>query len=300
MKSIINFYHQNRRYTSLVIIFTIATFISTTPVYLSKSIPSVKSAKISAPALPVSKQITVPPLTAKAVYISDMNSGVVLFAKNPNEKLLPASLTKIATAIVAMDYYDNDSVIKINNASQAIGSTADLKSGDSLTASDVLYALMISSGNDAAYALAENYPGGYSAYVDQMNQVVTKLGLVNTHFSNVSGVETKNHFTTAYDIARLAVYALDRSLFKNIVSTKKTTIKGDLGYYYPLESTNELLGQDGIYGVKTGWTPLAGECLVTYAKKDNHPIIISVLGSEDRFGETAKLVEWVYQNFNWE
>ena len=97
----------------------------------------------------------------------------------------------------------------------------------------------------------------------------------------------------------MALFAIKRPLFQQIVSTKKITLKSEKGYRYSLESTNELLGKPGIYGVKTGWTPSAGECLVTFVNKEDHPILVSLLGSSDRFGETEKLIDWVYQNYTW-
>ncbi len=133
-----------------------------------------------------------------------------------------------------------------------------------------------------------------------MNSKAIELGLNNTHFVNVSGVEGGNHYTSAYDIAMIARNALHRNLFASIVSTMKITVKSLNGHFYPLETTNKLLGQPGIFGIKTGWTPEAGECLVTFAEKDNHPILISLLNSKDRFGESEKLIDWIYTNYSWE
>ena len=164
----------------------------------------------------------------------------------------------------------------------------------------MLYALLVPSGNDAALTFAENYPGGYQTFVDRMNSKSVDMGLQNTHFVNVSGVESPNHYTSAYDIAMIAKSALTRPQFAQIVSTQKITLKSLKGYLYPLETTNTLLGEPGIFGVKTGWTPDAGECLVILAEKDNHQIIISLLNSKDRFGEAQKLFDWSFQNYTWE
>ena len=262
--------------------------------------PKVKAAFVSEPQMPVSKNIKAPILTATGIYIADLNTGVVLYEKNANTRLLPASLTKIMTALVAMDYFDNDTVLQVKNGQSVNGNTVKLIKGDKLTATDLLYALLVPSGNDAAVTLAENYPGGYQAFINRMNSKVTQMGLINTHFSNVSGVESTNHFTSAYDITMLAKAALARPQFSSIVSTQKITVKSLKGNLYPLETTNTLLGQDGIFGVKTGWTPSAGECLVILAEKDNHPVIITVLNSKDRFGEAQALFKWVFENYSWE
>ncbi|EKD53571.1 MAG: hypothetical protein ACD_61C00011G0005, partial [uncultured bacterium] len=215
-------------------------------------------------------------------------------------RLKPASLTKIMTSLVAMDYYQEDSVLTVVNGEASLGNTADLLKGDRLTALDVLYALLVPSGNDAAVTLAENYPGGYRLFLDKMNQKVAELGLKNTHFVNVSGVESPDHYTTAYDIAMIARNALGRRRFASIVFTKDITIQSLKGNTYSLASTNILLGKPGILGVKTGWTPESGECLVILAERDSHRILISLLNSKDRFGEGQKLVDWIFGNFTWQ
>jgi D-alanyl-D-alanine carboxypeptidase len=133
-----------------------------------------------------------------------------------------------------------------------------------------------------------------------MNTKAVEMGLVNTHFVNVSGVEAPDHYTSAYDITMITRSALNRSLFSYVVSTKKTTIKSLKGNNYPLISTNILLDKPGFSGVKTGWTPEAGECLVVLFEKDSHKILISILHSSDRFGEGEKIADWIFQNYTWE
>ena len=269
-----------------------------TPSSLKK--PAVKAAFVSEPAMPVSKNISVPDLTATGIFITDLDTGIVLYEKNANTRLKPASLTKIATALVAMDYFDQDSVLSVINGQNAEGSSINLKKGDQLIANDVLYGLLVPSGNDAAVTLAENYPGGYQAFVAKMNAKAVEMGLQNTHFVNVSGVESPDHYTSAYDIAMLAKAALNRPEFASIVSTQKITLKSLKGNEYPLESTNILLGEPGVFGVKTGWTPEAGECLVILVEKDKHSVLISLLNSKDRFGEGQSLINWIFANFSWE
>lgn len=292
-----------RHYINIGALLALSIYLIFFPVIKPPTVnhrPTVKAAFVSEPSLPVSKNIPVPTLTATGIYITDLNTGVVLYQKNANMRLKPASLTKIVTALVAMDYFDEDSVLSVKNGQNATGSTINLHQGDKLIAEDLLYALLVPSANDAALTLAENYPGGYVAFVNRMNSKVTEMGLTNTHFANVSGVESSNHYTSAYDITMLAKAALSRPQFSAIVSTQKITLKSLEGNIYPLETTNILLGKPGIFGVKTGWTPEAGECLVILAEKDNHPVIISILNSKDRFGEAQTLFNWVYSNFSWE
>lgn len=262
--------------------------------------PKVKAAYISEPPMPVSKNLAPPEISATGIFITDLNTGVTLYEKNANTRLKPASLTKIMTALVAMDYFDEDSILSVKNGQSSNGNTIKLKKGDKLIANDLLFGLLVPSGNDAAVTLAENYPGGYQSFIDRMNSKVVEMGLKNSHFANVSGVESQNHYTTAFDISMMAIKALSRSQFSSIVSTQKITLKSLKGNIYPLETTNILLGKPGIFGVKTGWTPEAGECLVILAEKDNHPVIISLLNSKDRFGEAQVLFDWVFKNYSWE
>lgn len=262
--------------------------------------PMVKAAFVSEPVLPSPSGVEAPELTAQGVFVMDLGSGSILYDKNPHLLLKPASLTKIMTSLVAMDYFQEDSVLTVVNGEASLGNTAKLLKGDQLTALDVLYALLVPSGNDAAVTLAENYSGGYRIFLEKMNQKVAELGLKNTHFVNVSGVESPNHYTTAHDIAMIARNALTRQRFASIVSTKDITIQSLKGHVYALTSTNILLGKPGILGVKTGWTPESGECLVILAERDSHRVLISLLNSQDRFGEGQKLVNWIYSNFTWQ
>lgn len=287
-----------------ILLLLLSSFISLVPVFGSlhnPARPQVKALYTQEPALPILKRdAKTPVLSASSYFAIDLETGSVLLSKNPHQQLKPASLTKIMTALVAMDYYSEDSVLKVVNGQKSLGNTIDLVQDDQLIAQDLLYGLLVPSGNDAALTFAENFPGGYKAFIDQMNSKASKLGLANTHFVNVSGVEEPNHYTSAYDITMIARAALDRSNFKNIVSTKKTTLKSLKGHLYPLVSTNVLLDKPGFYGVKTGWTPEAGECLVILSEKDNHRVLISLLHSSDRFGEAEQISNWIFDNYTWQ
>ena len=286
------------------LLLLLSSFISFVPVFgpiFHPVQPQVKALYTQEPTLPVLKDgATYPTLSATSYFAIDLDSGSILLSKNPHQQLKPASLTKIMTALVAMDYYSEDSVLKVVNGQSSLGNTIDLVQGDQLIAHDLLYGLLVPSGNDAALTFAENFPGGYKAYIDQMNTKVSELGLSNTHFVNVSGVEEPNHFTSAYDITMIARSALERPTFKNIVSTQKITLKSLNGNLYPLVSTNVLLDKPGFYGVKTGWTPEAGECLVILSEKDNHQVLISLLHSNDRFGEADQVSNWIFANYTWQ
>jgi len=243
-----------------------------------------------------------PTISARASVVIDVNSAVILYAKNPNEKLFPASTTKIMTALVALQQFPFNQVITVKQADRAIGQTMNLIPGERMTVENLLYGLLLESGNDAAFALAENYEGGYNAFVDQMNKLAQEFHLENTHFRNVSGVEQSGHQTTVSDLARLAAVAMKDKTFAKIVGTKNAAITDvDETKVHILNNKNELLGKiEGVRGVKTGWTEHAAECLVTDTIREGKEIIVVVLGSSDRFGDSDKLIDWAYRAHTWE
>jgi len=251
---------------------------------------------------PKNDQTTVPYVSSRAVLIKDISSKTDIYAKNADVIMMPASITKLMTAVVALDHWhDLNVAIVVKNEDRAIGQTIDLVKGESITLQNLLYGLLIHSGNDAALTVAENFPGGYDAFVAAMNQKAQSLHMTNTTFKNPSGVEQLGHMTTARDIATLAIYAMQNPEIARIVSIKRiiaTDVTGQI--IHDLETTNELLGVvSGLKGIKTGWTSGAGECLVSYIERDSHKIIIVVLGSQSRFGDTIKLVQWTFDHHDW-
>lgn len=255
------------------------------------------------PALyPQSDGVKVPYVSSRAVIVQDVSSKTIMYAKSPDTLLLPASLTKIMTALVALDYWsDLDTIIEVKNEDRAIGQTIELERGEHITIKNILYGLLVHSGNDAALALAENFPGGYSTFVAAMNAKAKELHLDHTTFKNPSGVEQYGHTTTARDLAVLAAYAMQNQVIANMAQTNRivvTDITGSISH--DLETTNELLGQiTGLKGLKTGWTTNAGECLVSFVERDGHQIVVVVLGSLDRFGDSTALINWAYNHHNW-
>lgn len=242
-----------------------------------------------------------PDVSAQAVFIYDPESQTVLWERNSRERFYPASTTKLMTALVALSYYQTDSILTVKNGGQALGNKIELKEGEQLTLETLLYGLLVSSGNDAALTLAENYPGGYSAFIAAMNDRAAALGLSETHFTNPSGVINPDHYTTARDLTLIAREAITNPLIRKIVATPSITltdVSGKREFY--LESTNKLLGLSGVRGLKTGWAPESGECLVTLVVRDGHPLLITLLDSQDRFGESQLLMDWAYANFTWE
>lgn len=241
-------------------------------------------------------------LTAKSAIVIDVASAAVLYQKNPDLELMPASTTKIVTALVALDSYKLDDIITVKEADDSIGHSMELVRGEQITVENLLYGILVESGNDAALALAQAYPDGYQAFVDRMNQKAEDLHADNTAFRNVSGVEQFGHTTTVRDLSIIARVAMQNPTFARMVETKSIIVKSiDGKFVHNLENINELLGVvPGLKGVKTGWTENSGECLVTYTERNGHAIVTVVLGSADRFGESQSLIEWAFTNHRWE
>lgn len=266
-----------------------------------KYTPGFRQLLLSPKPYPISKEVSVPPsLTAKSVIVTDADSAVVLYQKDPDLKLLPASTTKMMTAIIALENYQLDKVLTVGET-KVNGNKVKLLSGEKITVENLLYALLVGSANDAAQVLAENFPGGEEAFVSAMNKKALDLKLENTNFTNPMGLDDENHYSTARDLARLAITVIKNPLLARIVSTPEITITDVSGAAkHQLRNTNELIGKiEGVRGVKTGWTQNAGGCLVSWIEKADHKVVMVVLDSQDRFEETRSLIDWVFNNFEW-
>ncbi len=243
-----------------------------------------------------------PYIGAESAVVLDLESGATLFELNPNERLYPASITKLMTALVAIDFYQTNEILTVKNlAPVAYESDMGLKVGDQLTVQNLLYGLLVPSGNDAAYTIGYSYPGGIENFIYAMNQKAKQLHMNNTHFENPSGFDSPNHYTTAKDLSLLAKEVLKNNLINRIIATYGITLTDVTGKKnYSLKNVNQFLGYlYGADGVKTGFTDLAGQCLVSSVSRGGHRIVAVVLKSQDRFGDSGRLIEWVYRNFLW-
>lgn len=250
---------------------------------------------------PISANLAVPETTSRAVLIKDLGTETNLYQKDSNISLPIASTTKIMTALVSSEYFEPNSELKVNTASTIPGSKVGLASGEDLTFRSLLYGMLLNSGNDAAYAISENYPGGSLGFVSAMNKKVLELGLKNTHFDNPAGFDSPKHYSSASDLSKITIEALKDAQLSRIFATKETEIVSiDKKYQHNLINLNKLLSDvKGVMGVKTGYTEEARENLVTLIDREGHRVLIVVLGSDDRFGETKKLIDWTYSNFTW-
>lgn len=248
--------------------------------------------------------LMIPPplLTASSYAIVDVDSGVVLLEKDSRIATSPASTTKIMTALVALENYPLDQILEASGLNGVEGQRIKLVDGERISVENLLYGLLVASANDVAFVLAQNFPGGVDGFIWAMNQKAAELNLENTRFTNPVGYDDPNHLASAYDLARLATVAMKNPEFAKIVATQKITVTDVEGRIsHPFSNVNTLLGKlPGVKGVKTGWTQVAGECLVTFLERENRKIVISLFGSQSRFKETEEIINWVFENFAWE
>lgn len=245
---------------------------------------------------PFVQEVAMPQVSANAAIIVDADSQVILFSKNPELRFSMASTTKIMTALTGLDHYKLDDVLTVKSVGIE-GSGLGLVPGDQFTFQDLLYAMMLPSANDAAQAIADNYPGGADAFVSKMNEKADSLHLTKTHFADASGLNDDGDYTTVIDLARLASYAITNPTLAEISGTKfKTITNQSFTRQYPLTNLNRLLGTEGVTGLKTGTTEGAGEVLVTSTVKNGHTYIIVVMQSQNRFADTSTLMNFIDSN----
>ena len=244
-----------------------------------------------------------PEILSSNAIVLDRKTLFPLYEKNAYTSVPMASTTKILTCILALENCQMDDVVTISkNASNITGSTLGLKNNTKISVEDLLYGLMLRSGNDCAVALAEHISGNVENFSNLMNAKAYELGLLNSHFVTPHGLDNENHYTTAYDLAILTNYALSNKTFKQIVSTKTKLIFLD-SYSKEISNTNDLLGNlKGVYGVKTGFTFGAGRCLVSAYSNDNLDIIVVILGANTksiRTKDSKNLINYISNNYSY-
>ncbi len=237
----------------------------------------------------------VPAITAKSALIYDLKNQKVLFSKNPERKLPMASLTKIMTAIVAVESPKKDGQYIVVQDDLVGENSMGLSIDETFSLEELLYGLILTSGNDAAETLASNFPQGRGQFIKAMNNKAKALGLNSTHFTNPTGFEGDGQqYTTAYDLLVITNYAMQLPLFKKVAGTfdYHILVTDNHKEFYLENETNLLTSYPGVMGVKTGYTPEAGLCLVTYLNFKGHKIIGILLGSDNRRQEMKDLLDY--------
>lgn len=236
---------------------------------------------------------------ALAAIVIDEASGAILYEKDAHRQLQPASLTKIATAILAAEDGRLDETFTIDVDSRTMrGSTVmGLVPGDHFTMRDLLHGLMMPSGNDAAIAIGRAVAGSDAAFVQQMNDLSHRLGLTDTNWANPHGLNGLDHRTSAYDLAILSRYYMSFSDLRDVVSKPSYTARGDRAIQ--MWTLNPLFGYPGVDGLKTGYTRSAGNTLVASRVMDGHRIFVVILNDGNRAGDAWALAQWASAAYRW-
>ena len=252
-------------------------------------------------------------VNAKAAILIDGESGQVLYSKNPDEKLYPASITKLMTALIIIEENNLEDIVTVTDTAlqnlSAAGSTAGLKQGDSLSVDSLLVCLLVKSANEAANVLAEYNAGSVDAFIEKMNKRAESLGLKNTHFVNAHGLHDDDHYTSARDVAIISQEIVKHPRIAEIVSMAKATIPETNIVYHNTNSLVSKWNETAYFyqyatGIKTGHTTPAGRCLSASAEKDGRILFSVILGAQkteagikEDFTETTKMFEWGFSNF---
>ena len=258
--------------------------------------------------------IQAPEIIGESSITMDIETGEVIYSKNADVKLSPASTTKLMTALLFAENKNKTDILSFTDTSLKVTETSlnnyvSLKAGDKISAEDTMKAVLVFSANDAAYLMAESVAGSVDNFVNMMNEKALELGLKDTHFENPSGLEidplnpsnTDINQTTAFDLAKIAIAAYKNDWVKEVVSPKniKTTINL-AGYPVDIESRNKILGKSNNIGGKTGTEELAGHCFVGFFEKDGRDLVTVVLKSEygadgtNVFKDTEKVADYSY------
>lgn len=247
---------------------------------------------LAAPALAID---TAPDISAQAAILVEADTGTVLFEQNADERRLIASTTKIMTALVVLEQWDDlDAAVTVEEAwTEVEGSSMYLTAGQEITIRELLYGLLLASGNDAATALACATSGSEEAFVDLMNEKAAALGCDNTHFTNPHGLNDDGHYSTARDLATIMMAAIENETFCDITGTVSITIGKNT-----FTNHNRLLwGCEGVFGGKTGYTQAAGRTLVTCCQRDGMTLVCVTLKDPDDWNDHTALYDWAYGDY---
>lgn len=235
-----------------------------------------------------------PPIEAQAAIVMEADTKAILYDKEADRRMYPASTTKIMTFLLAQKLGTPDSVVTVSDtAAGCEGSSLEVSRGDRIKLKELLTGLMLVSGNDAAEAVAEHISGSIPKFVRQMNKEAAAIGARNTQFVNPHGLPDPRHYSTAYDLALITASALKNPEFSKVSGAKNATIKFLNGKTRKLHNTNKLLGTyQGVNGGKTGYTQAAGDCLVATAKRGDVQLIVVVLNDDERWDDAKNLLDF--------
>ena len=260
-------------------------------VYVQPERPDIPGLVVS-PADPLQK------LTARSAIVMDTVTGQVLYERDIDTRRYPASTTKMMTLIVALEHGRLDDIVTVSKHAEGVeGSTLWLVQGDKIPLGELLTGMMMHSGNDATVAVAEHIAGSVPAFVEMMNETAAEIGAYNTHFVNPNGLPDENHYTTAFDLAKIAAYGYSLPHFEEIVSKQEVIYDWVKDPAKKLRNENQMLWlYRGANGVKTGYTDAAGRCLVSAARRDGMQLVAVVLDSYYMWNDSIALLDYGFQN----
>ncbi|OPX90551.1 MAG: D-alanyl-D-alanine carboxypeptidase DacB precursor [Pelotomaculum sp. PtaB.Bin104] len=249
---------------------------------------------------PCSALAATPRVTSSAAILVDAGTGQVYFGKNERVRSEPASLTKIMTAVLALENGNLSDVVTVGGRAAAVedGSIIELRKGDKIVLGELLKAALICSANDSTVAIAEHVGGNYNQFITMMNTKAAVLGMFGTRYANTNGFHDPNHYTTAYDLAVLTRYALGHPKFNELVQTREATVNWtEPAKTMDVGNTNRLLrgGYEGVDGVKTGTTAAAGNCLIASATQDGRRLIAVALNANDRYRDCINMFDYGFK-----
>ncbi len=267
---------------------------------LSPKILASQTYRYQHPPIPVIKPGPIPYLLSPNFIVVDNATNTILLAKNPNQRIYPASVTKLATSLTALNIYPLDEVVTIGEK-YSDGKVMNLQVGEKITVRNLVSGLLIYSANDAAFNLAVHHSAGIAGFVSEMNQLIGRYGLKNTNFVNFDGIHNSEHYSTVYDLSQLGRLSIKNQILVDVVKTRDLTVTDiDNQILHPLTTTNELLGVlPEIEGLKTGWTPEASGSFVGLVNLNGRYLLTVVAQSTDRFVDTKTLVNWAKSNLTW-
>ena len=260
-------------------------------VYVQPERPEIPGLVVS-PADPLQK------LTARSAIVMDAATGQVLYERDIDTRRYPASTTKMMTLIVALEHGKLDDIVTVGKTAEGVeGSTLWLVQGDKIPLGELLAGMMMHSGNDATVAVAEHIAGSVPAFVEMMNEKATEIGAYNTHFVNPNGLPDEKHYTTAFDLAKIAAYGYSLPHFEEIVSKQETIYDWVKDPAKKLRNENQMLWlYRGANGVKTGYTEAAGRCLVSAARRDGMQLVAVVLDSYYMWNDSIALLDYGFHS----
>ncbi len=283
----------------LIDVFSITVFLNFTLQHqISRQLLQPILAQPSIEPYPLLTEKIEPQISAQAAIIMDADAKTILYQKNPGLRFSMASTTKIMTALVGLEHYNLQDVLTVRREGVE-GVTLKFIPGERLTFENILYAMLLPSANDAAYVVADNYPGGEEAFVVHMNEKAQELHLGNTHYGDPAGLNDDENYTTVSELAYLASIVSKQPPLAKIFATKAYVIQNTLEKQYALRNLNILLGKYGVTGIKTGFTEGAGGVLITSSIQNGHMYIVIVMKSDDRFADSEQLLASFSKNISY-